>query len=175
MVNAVVYHGLSLNTSNLGVNDYLAFAIAGAVEIPAYLFSSVLVEVIGRPRCLCGLLLLSGASLLSSAIFRKSYTVSRFPARRPRDLCIANGSKVLLAGRLRLIVHVATILYDPKALCFLSLPMRLLRFNTVIATLFRIIILKIYNIHFMCDKHRLQQASMCSIYFTLVCKDLKSE
>ncbi|XP_030828406.1 organic cation transporter protein-like [Strongylocentrotus purpuratus] len=69
MVNAVVYHGLSLNTSNLGVNDYLAFAIAGAVEIPAYLFSSVLVEVIGRPRCLCGLLLLSGASLLSSAIF----------------------------------------------------------------------------------------------------------
>ncbi|XP_041463007.1 organic cation transporter protein-like [Lytechinus variegatus] len=69
MVNAVVYHGLSLNTSNLGVNDYLAFAVSGAVEIPAYFFSSVLIELIGRPKSLCGLLLLSGASLLSTAIF----------------------------------------------------------------------------------------------------------
>ncbi|XP_041463006.1 organic cation transporter protein-like [Lytechinus variegatus] len=68
MVNAVVYHGVSLNTSNLGVNDYVAFAVAGAVEIPSYILASFLIEFIGRPRCLCGLLLLSGASLLSTAV-----------------------------------------------------------------------------------------------------------
>lgn len=37
-VNSGVYYGLSLNTSNLGGNDYLNFLISGAVEIPAYAF-----------------------------------------------------------------------------------------------------------------------------------------
>ncbi|XP_072178669.1 organic cation transporter protein-like [Diadema setosum] len=68
MINSVVYHGLSLNTSNLGVNDYVAFAVSGGVEIPAYVVSSVLIEVIGRSRSVCGLLLLSGVSLLVTCV-----------------------------------------------------------------------------------------------------------
>ena len=35
-VNALVYYGISLNTSNLGGSPYWNCFIAGAVEIPAY-------------------------------------------------------------------------------------------------------------------------------------------
>jgi OCT family organic cation transporter-like MFS transporter 4/5 len=48
MVNTVVYYGLSLNTSNLGGDDYVNFAIAGAVEIPGYLLSYVALKKLGR-------------------------------------------------------------------------------------------------------------------------------
>ncbi|XP_071477581.1 organic cation transporter protein-like [Diadema antillarum] len=64
MVNAMVYHGLSLNSSNLGVNDYIAFAISGGVEIPAYLISIFAIEIIGRRLSLCSCLLLGGVACL---------------------------------------------------------------------------------------------------------------
>ena len=34
-MNTVVYYGISMSTDSLGVNKYIAFAIAGAVEVPA--------------------------------------------------------------------------------------------------------------------------------------------
>ncbi|XP_071816093.1 organic cation transporter protein-like isoform X3 [Apostichopus japonicus] len=65
MINALVYFGLSLSTSSLGGNNYVAFFISGAVEIPAYLLSIpaiesslgrrgsiVLFEVIGGAACI---------------------------------------------------------------------------------------------------------------------------
>ncbi|XP_071501087.1 organic cation transporter protein-like [Diadema antillarum] len=64
MVNVMVYHGLSLNTSNLGVDDYVAFAVSGAVEIPAYLLSVFIIELIGRRLSMFGCLLLGGVACL---------------------------------------------------------------------------------------------------------------
>ncbi|XP_054752662.1 organic cation transporter protein-like [Lytechinus pictus] len=85
MVNAMVYHGLSLNTSNLGVNDYVAFAVSGAVEVPAYLISvfAIEIKVIGRKislsicllvggvACLCTTFIPPGAALTSVAMIGK--------------------------------------------------------------------------------------------------------
>eukprot|EP00057_Strongylocentrotus_purpuratus_P011141 XP_011665615.1 PREDICTED: organic cation transporter protein [Strongylocentrotus purpuratus] len=66
MVNAMVYHGLSINTSNLGVNDYVAFAVSGAVEIPAFLLAVVAVEIkfIGRKISLSACMLVGGVACL---------------------------------------------------------------------------------------------------------------
>ncbi|XP_072178305.1 organic cation transporter protein-like [Diadema setosum] len=67
MVNSLVYHGLSLNTSNLGVNDYVAFAVSGAVETPAYILASFLVDIIGRKYSLASFLLSGGVACLCTS------------------------------------------------------------------------------------------------------------
>ncbi|XP_041462835.1 organic cation transporter protein-like isoform X1 [Lytechinus variegatus] len=67
MVNSLVYHGLSLNSSNLGTNDYVAFAISGAIEIPAYLMDVVIVQVFGRKLSLSFCMMLGGLACLSTA------------------------------------------------------------------------------------------------------------
>lgn len=67
-VNSGVYYGLSLNTSNLGGNDYINFAIAGAVEVPAYLFLLFSLNRFGRKIVLCGCMLAGGAFMSACAI-----------------------------------------------------------------------------------------------------------
>ncbi len=62
---SLVYYGLSLNTSNLGGNDYLNFFIAGAVEVPAYAFSQFSMTYFGRRLSLSGSLVLGGVALLA--------------------------------------------------------------------------------------------------------------
>ena len=66
-VNSGVYYGLSLNTSNLGGNDYLNFAIAGAVEVPAYLFLILSLSRFGRKIVLCGCMLAGGVCMTACA------------------------------------------------------------------------------------------------------------
>lgn len=63
--NNLVYYGLSFNSSNLGGNIYINFLVAGAVEIPAYVFSILAFEHIGRKIPLIFCLLSSGLSLLA--------------------------------------------------------------------------------------------------------------
>ncbi|XP_047499818.1 organic cation transporter protein-like isoform X1 [Penaeus chinensis] len=65
-VNSGVYYGLSLNTGNLGGNDYLNFTISGAVELPAHALTILLLDRVGRRIPLCAFLLLGGVSLLST-------------------------------------------------------------------------------------------------------------
>ncbi|XP_063595666.1 organic cation transporter protein-like [Penaeus indicus] len=65
-VNSGVYYGLSLNTGNLGGNDYLNFMISGAVELPAHALTILLLDRVGRRIPLCAFLLLGGVSLLST-------------------------------------------------------------------------------------------------------------
>ena len=60
----MVYYGLSLNTSNLGGDPYVNFAIAGAVEIPANLLCMLILQFFGRRIPLCVSLVLAGVSLL---------------------------------------------------------------------------------------------------------------
>ncbi|XP_066300352.1 organic cation transporter protein-like [Branchiostoma lanceolatum] len=50
LVITLVYYGLSLNTSNLGGDDYLNFFIGGVVEIPAYISSIYVVDTFGRRK-----------------------------------------------------------------------------------------------------------------------------
>ena len=55
-----MYYGLSLNTSNLGGNDYVNFFISGAVEVPAYAFLLISLNRLGRKMVLCGCMLAGG-------------------------------------------------------------------------------------------------------------------
>ncbi|XP_033115307.1 organic cation transporter protein-like [Anneissia japonica] len=63
-VNSMVYYGLSLSTSDLGVDDYIAFFVSGAIEIPAYVLSIFFIDYWGRRLNLCGTLVLGGVACL---------------------------------------------------------------------------------------------------------------
>ncbi|XP_043271399.1 organic cation transporter 1-like [Venturia canescens] len=65
VANAVVYNGLSYNTTNLGVSDYLAFFIGGIVEIPSYVITWYAMDRIGRRWVLCSTMLLGGVACVS--------------------------------------------------------------------------------------------------------------
>ncbi|XP_006822653.1 organic cation transporter protein-like [Saccoglossus kowalevskii] len=62
---SLVYYGLSLNTSNLGGNDYLNAFLSGAVEIPAYTLSIFLPETrFGRRWSQSSTLILAGVACI---------------------------------------------------------------------------------------------------------------
>lgn len=63
-VNSATYYGLSWNTSNLGGNDLVNFAISGGVEFPAYTFLLFTLNRWGRRSILCGCMLMAGLMLL---------------------------------------------------------------------------------------------------------------
>ncbi|XP_011504395.1 PREDICTED: organic cation transporter 1-like [Ceratosolen solmsi marchali] len=65
VANAVVYNGLSYNTTNLGVSDYLAFFIGGVVEIPSYIVTWYAMDRLGRRWVLCMTMLLGGVACVS--------------------------------------------------------------------------------------------------------------
>lgn len=48
LVNSIVYTGLSYMSANLGVSDYLAFAISGLVEAPSCILAWYAMEKWGR-------------------------------------------------------------------------------------------------------------------------------
>ncbi|XP_072018558.1 organic cation transporter protein-like [Amphiura filiformis] len=68
-VNSIVYYGLSLSTSDLGSNDYVAFFLSGLVEVPAYLWCMFGIEWLGRKPNLCGLFILGGIACLCTLFF----------------------------------------------------------------------------------------------------------
>ena len=70
-VNSLVYHGLSLSTSSLGTNDYAAFFISGAVEIPAYVLMIFVAERWGRRPVLTISMVAGGFACLISILLRK--------------------------------------------------------------------------------------------------------
>ncbi|XP_049879913.1 uncharacterized protein LOC126376513 [Pectinophora gossypiella] len=64
----VVYNSLSYNSSNLGVNDYLAFFIGGIVELPSYFIAWRCMERFGRRWVLCIFTCIGGVACLSCAL-----------------------------------------------------------------------------------------------------------
>ena len=68
-VTSMTYWGLSLNTSNLGIDHYAAFGLAGGIETVAFAVVLLLVERTGR-RWLLSLCSLAGgvALLLTHAV-----------------------------------------------------------------------------------------------------------
>ncbi|KAL4717573.1 hypothetical protein ACJJTC_000722 [Scirpophaga incertulas] len=69
----VVYNSLSYNTPNLGVDDYLAFFIGGAVELPSYFIAWKCMERYGRRWVLFTFLSIGGSSCLSCVFVPESW------------------------------------------------------------------------------------------------------
>ncbi|XP_071955247.1 organic cation transporter protein-like [Antedon mediterranea] len=72
--NSMVYYGLSFHTDSLGLNPYLAFFISGAVEVPGYILSQLLLKRLGRKRVICIFMIMCGVVLLSTTVI-KDYKV----------------------------------------------------------------------------------------------------
>ncbi|XP_068625342.1 organic cation transporter 1-like [Battus philenor] len=64
----VIYNSLSYNTSNLGVNDHIAFFIGGVVEIPSYVLAWRCMERFGRRWVLCIFMIVGGILCLSCGL-----------------------------------------------------------------------------------------------------------
>ncbi len=60
----MVYYGLTFNTTNLGGNDYVNFALAGIVGIPAIVFYQVSVMYCGRRWLITGSMIFGGVALM---------------------------------------------------------------------------------------------------------------
>nr|CAD7263881.1 unnamed protein product [Timema shepardi] len=65
--NAFVYYGLSINSTSLGGNKYLNFALVCLVEIPGYTMAWVCMNRMGRRRSLCASLFLCSATCVAAA------------------------------------------------------------------------------------------------------------
>jgi hypothetical protein len=74
--NAFVYYGMSVNSTSLGGNKYLNFALVCLVEIPGYTIAWIAMNRLGRRWSLCGSLLLCAATCVAAvfvppgAVFR---------------------------------------------------------------------------------------------------------
>ncbi|XP_061788961.1 solute carrier family 22 member 7-like isoform X1 [Nerophis lumbriciformis] len=68
---AVTYYGISLNIVGFGVNIYLTHFIFAAIEVPAKLLIYVLINKIGRRKCLAGTLILTGSCIAINIILPK--------------------------------------------------------------------------------------------------------
>ncbi|XP_071801497.1 organic cation transporter protein-like [Asterias amurensis] len=66
LVNSLVYYGLSQSTGDLGVDDYWAFFVSGAVEIPALIYATFAVEKFGRKWNTAILELIGGVACLAT-------------------------------------------------------------------------------------------------------------
>ncbi|XP_022110857.1 organic cation transporter protein-like [Acanthaster planci] len=67
----MVYYGLGLSTSNLGVDDYLAAAISAFVEFPSLIFSVFSLQYFGRRINLSGTMVLGGVACIITAFLEE--------------------------------------------------------------------------------------------------------
>ncbi|KAL0276359.1 UNVERIFIED_CONTAM: hypothetical protein PYX00_003949 [Menopon gallinae] len=65
--NAFVYYGLSVNSTSLGGNKYINFALVCLVEIPGYTIAWWAMNKLGRRWSLAGSLLLCSATCIAAA------------------------------------------------------------------------------------------------------------
>lgn len=68
VVQAIVYYGLSLSTSSLGIDPYISFVISGAIEIPAYSSCIFVAEWFGRKRTTFFTLILAGIACCCTSL-----------------------------------------------------------------------------------------------------------
>lgn len=61
-MNSIVYTGLSLMSTSLGIDDYLSFLVVGAVEVPACLAAWALMDKVGRRWTIFASMLAGGVS-----------------------------------------------------------------------------------------------------------------
>ncbi|PSN36797.1 Organic cation transporter protein [Blattella germanica] len=65
--NAFVYYGLSVNSTSLGGNKYLNFALVALVEIPGYTVAWIAMNRLGRRWSLVVSMLICGATCIGAA------------------------------------------------------------------------------------------------------------
>ncbi|XP_072018529.1 organic cation transporter protein-like [Amphiura filiformis] len=70
-VNSIVYYGLSLNTGDLGGNEFISFFISGVVEVPAVIYAFFAIEWFGRRPNLAGTEILAGIACFATIVIRK--------------------------------------------------------------------------------------------------------
>ena len=70
----MVYYGISLSTSGLGVNAYISAFVSGAVEIPAYLSCWFILDRYGRRLPISGYLIVAGVACIVAVCIRKIIT-----------------------------------------------------------------------------------------------------
>lgn len=59
-ISAFVFYGLSVNSTSLGGNKYVNFALVCLIEIPGYTIAWICMQTLGRKPSLIGSLLLCG-------------------------------------------------------------------------------------------------------------------
>ncbi|ETN70003.1 transporter, major facilitator family protein [Necator americanus] len=73
IMNAIIYNGLTLNVSNLPVDDYWSFIINGAVELPAYFIVWPLLQTVGRRWTLASTMIVCGIGCVSAMFVPSNY------------------------------------------------------------------------------------------------------
>lgn len=75
MANSVVYTGLSYMSANLGISDYLAFAISGLVEAPSCLLAWYAMEKWGRRWTTFITMLIVGLCCIGNVLVPEDHTL----------------------------------------------------------------------------------------------------
>ncbi|PAV81376.1 hypothetical protein WR25_09358 [Diploscapter pachys] len=73
VMNAIIYNGLTLNVSNLPVDDYWSFVINGAVELPGYFIVWPLLQWVGRRWTLALTMIICGVGCVSAMFMPEGY------------------------------------------------------------------------------------------------------
>lgn len=69
---SLVYYGLSLNSTDMGVNAYLAFCFLGVVEMGACILAMPCLNILGRRLTLFGTMMPGGVACIAAIFIRKS-------------------------------------------------------------------------------------------------------
>ncbi|CAD6197049.1 unnamed protein product [Caenorhabditis auriculariae] len=70
---AIIYNGLTLNVSNLPVDDYWSFIINGAVELPGYFVVWPILQKAGRRWALASTMMICGIGCVSAMFIPEGY------------------------------------------------------------------------------------------------------
>lgn len=73
----IIYYGINFNIVNMGFNIYVGVFINGAIEIPAYFITALLLGKVGRRMLLSSAMVLTGiCCLVDSLLFNNNTTMS---------------------------------------------------------------------------------------------------
>ncbi|KAG0710128.1 Organic cation transporter-like protein [Chionoecetes opilio] len=76
LMGSMVYFGLSLSGGSISDNPFTYMVLSGLVEVPAYIFTSFIVQRFGRKPTLAFFMLFSAANLLCLAVIPAAYSTT---------------------------------------------------------------------------------------------------
>ncbi|KAI8504686.1 hypothetical protein Bbelb_178040 [Branchiostoma belcheri] len=108
LVITMVYYGLGLNTSSLGGNDYINFALAGLVEIPALIPSIYATNYFGRRYPHSATLVLGGLACLFTPYLAPPYVAEHL---NPLSITLAMIGKFAVTASFNIIYFWTAEMY----------------------------------------------------------------